>query len=200
MILSKEEADEKRKLIQTIRNYIENFRPYLARIIGTTPSEEVIYMERVNSLSIEAIKLELDELQFCISNRNSGNMVKHAYFYGMGMVEHIGTNYLDLHLDGLSRDLARNQELDFILKELACIYGVHTWARPEAKLAAVTAFSILSVDSKNRVIEGLQRQNAQQQQQQPEQKEEDQQTESEVSETQEQKEAALMNELNAFEV
>ena len=198
-----EDPEERRKTIQMIRNYIEEFRPYLTRIIGSTPSEEKMYMERINSMKLEGIKTQLDEVQFAISNRSSGNMFKYAYFYGVGAIEHIGTNYFDLHLDNLSRDLARNQEIDLILKELSCMYSVHSWGDPKMKLCAITAFSILSVDSKNRLIESLQaeRENKERgEKNQKEETEEEVEEKTEVEPTPEDKDEELLKHLNNFKV
>ena len=105
-------------------------------IIGKLPKEEEKFLKQLSSMKNEEIQEILDDIQFAISQRGSNNMVKIAYLYGIQAVEAVGTNYLDLHLQGLTRSVQMNEEIEFILKELSCIYGINSWIRPEAKLAA----------------------------------------------------------------
>jgi hypothetical protein len=85
-------------------------------------------------------------------------MYKQGFFYGASLVESIGTNYLELELTGLTKELSRNKEINMCIMELGCMFGVSNWTDPRFKLIAISAMTALSVDSKNRLEIALQEQ------------------------------------------
>jgi hypothetical protein len=151
IVVEEEDPNKKRLLLQQIKNYIETFRPHLVDIIGNTPTREHAYMNQLKTFNYERLTLELDEIKFCVSNKNSFNMMKNGFFYGTSLLESIGTNYLELELTGLTKELSRNAELQMCLAELGCIYGVSSWSDPRFKLIALTGMTVLSIDSRNRL-------------------------------------------------
>lgn len=149
----KETLDLKRKLIRQIKNYSKEFEPHLKYLIGNTDSQQKKWIDSLALKSNDELIIIRDEISYAISSKNSNNMLKIAYLYGMGFVEKVGTNYLDLRLEGLQQTLAQNRDLDLIMKELSCMYNLNLFNDPRARLIMLTGMTILSIDTKNRIIE-----------------------------------------------
>lgn len=95
----------------------------MTHLVGHIPTKNDHYFQKIAQYDIRKSKTERDETRFAISNRNSMNMFKHIYFTGMSAVGVLSTAFLDLRLEGLSKELARNKEIDLILKELGCAWN-----------------------------------------------------------------------------
>lgn len=149
----KETLDLKRKLIRQIKNYSKEFEPHLKYLIGNTEPQQKKWIDSLANKSNDELIIIRDEISYAISSKNSNNMLKIAYLYGMGFVENVGTNYLDLRLKGLQQTLAQNRDLDLIMKELSCMYNLNLFNDPRARLIMLTGMTILSIDTKNRLIE-----------------------------------------------
>jgi len=91
------------------------------------------------------------------SVNNLSNQMKQVFFVTARATESLGTR-IRLKTQGLTDALLQQQqELDYILKELAIEYAdkFNTATRPEIKLLMTFGMAVLSVDSQNRLREHI---------------------------------------------
>jgi len=103
--------------------------------------------------STVAIESHLEDIRIMISSRTTGLIVKSAYVAGVKGLE-VGTCMAGMKCYGLSDLVARNAEIDGILKELQAEMGFGC-IPPAQRLALATMSMCFMLDSSNRKAETL---------------------------------------------
>ena len=136
----KKEKDRRSTALVKIKRYRENF-------------EAVRAMKFSEDWSTEALESHLEDVRIMVSSKTTGLLVKSAYIAGVKGIE-IVTCKAGMKTYGLSDLLAKNAEVDNILKELQCEMGIGS-IPPAHRLALATISTCFVLDSVNKRAEVL---------------------------------------------
>ena len=103
--------------------------------------------------STVAIESHLEDIRITVSSRTTGLSVKSAYVAGVKGLE-VGTCMVGMKTYGLADLVARNAEIDSILKEVQAELGIGT-IPPMQRLALATMSVCFVLDSSNRKAEAM---------------------------------------------
>jgi len=103
--------------------------------------------------STVAIESHLEDIRITVSSRTTGLIVKSAYVAGVKGLE-VGTCMVGMKTYGLADLVARNAEIDSILKEVQAELGIGT-IPPMQRLALATMSVCFVLDSSNRKAEAM---------------------------------------------
>ena len=86
----------------------------------------------LNKLDSEGLAQMLEKIQFAVCNKNSEGVFKTSVLAGLQGAEHVGENYLGLHVTGLTATLSANEEFKDLLEEIMLenqllVYTKPTW-------------------------------------------------------------------------
>ena len=138
-----DEKKEKQRRLATLTK-IKRYREQFSAVHAMKFSEE---------WSIEALESHLEDVRIMVSSKTTGLLVKSAYIAGVKGIE-IVTTSAGMKTYGLADLLAKNQEVDSILKELQCELGIGT-IPPAHRLALATISTVFVLDSVNKRAEVL---------------------------------------------
>jgi hypothetical protein len=132
-----EEPEEEGLIVQQIKLYYKNL-PFL--------NEELPFHEQVDLTPQEW----LNKINLILNDRTSLEIVKLGFYTSASFVEHVGTNWFDLKLQGYEAMLRGNPEIEEILrilkiKHLSSLQEV----TPEQKLLGIMLLSAVSIHRLN---------------------------------------------------
>ena len=138
-----DEKKEKQRRLATLTK-IKRYREQFSAVHAMKFSEE---------WSTEALESHLEDVRIMVSSKTTGLLVKSAYIAGVKGIE-IVTTSAGMRTYGLADLLAKNPEVDSILKELQCELGIGT-IPPAHRLALATISTVFVLDSVNKRAEVL---------------------------------------------
>lgn len=152
--LSKEEEDERRKLLKLIRLYLDDFKPVMIEKIIGNKKDPAIWYNGICKYSTLDLQDLLQEIKILIGNRNQQKFINKTFFAICDSLEFVGCNYMDLDIKGFGMIMRQNDDIEDILKELKIkhIDWIEQKNQPEIRLGSAIIYGILELDNYNRRI------------------------------------------------
>jgi len=141
---------ERATLLSTITMNVNSFEPLLKDLLKPNKDE---FLNGLRKKSTPELAVTLKMLEHTRSVGNISNQLRHFFYMGASGVELVATNFFKLKAQGYAMALrTQDEEIRMIMKEI-CMERVESLKkiqRPELRLAAVMATTLLAVDSQNR--------------------------------------------------
>lgn len=138
--------------IMKIKNYVQTFNGKLSGImdVGTIDKQRK-YITSLSKMNDQQLDIQLEMIRQSIGTVTSHKAVKLGYMSMMEIVEKIGGRVVDI--EGFRKDIEDNEEIDQVLKELACEYDIFSqYFDPKYRLVGLTGFQLMSTHKKNKII------------------------------------------------
>ena len=143
---------EKIQKIMKIKNYVQTFSNKLGDFLDVEDREKrrkyLLSLSKMNSIQLE---MQLEMIRQSVGSVTSHKTVKLGYLSLMEVVERVGGRFVEI--EGLRKDLEDNDQIDQVLKELACEYDVFSkYIDPKYRLLGLTGMQLASTYKKNKII------------------------------------------------
>jgi len=153
--ISPETNDDKLERITKIINYINAFEDKLEDVLPIERTEKVDhrkkYIVSLYKMKLHDLDLQLDLIRGHIGRTTSNKTYKIGYLAIVDIIEKVGGKIVDLK--GLRDDAEQNEQIDQVIKELACEYDLLSkYMKPEYRLIAYTGMQVFSTMKKNQII------------------------------------------------
>jgi len=149
--------DERLEKITKIMNYINAFEDKLKEILPIENTEKVDHKKRyivsLHKMKVVDLDVQLDLIRGYVGKTTSHKAYKIGYLGVIDIVEKLGNRFTNDNLNGLRQDCEVNEQLDQVIKELACEYDLMSkFMKPEYRLVGLTGLQVMSTWKKNSII------------------------------------------------
>ena len=147
-----ESNEEKIQKIMKIKNYVQTFSNKLSDILDVeTREKQRKYILSLSKMNNNQLDVQLEMIRQSIGSMTSHKTIKLGYLSLVEMVERVGGRFADI--EGLRKDIDDNDQIDQVLKELACEYDVFSkYIDPKYRLLGLTGLQLVSTYKKNKII------------------------------------------------
>jgi hypothetical protein len=156
---SEDDKAERKELLLQLRLYLEKFGNKLAdKLVGYNKAEHNRYLKSCNTLTMLELRERLNQVKGLVASKNVDTVIRQTFLAGATSVETLGTQVLDLKIQGYAALLSRSEDIDDILKELTIKHysKISKYVEPEYRLIVLMGASMLQLDGANRRAELLQ--------------------------------------------
>jgi hypothetical protein len=141
-----------------IRAFCLRFEAQLTKMTGNTVAQRQAYITKINAMGLEQLKMEVKTIDSCVCQNNTHRLLKKGIEKASALIENSGPR-MGLNLIGLTKAIQEDNEIDFNLRRLECLYADKFLVLDRPEIALAMGFWDLAskIDKKNKAEAALRR-------------------------------------------